>query len=242
MGKDRHSNDLTIEVVGDTNTVTVDENLAVVGDAVVSGNATVSGTLGVTGTLTGAAISATSLSSSGTLSVTGASSLHGTTVTGTLARNTASTIHASFPAGAFNFIGDWSSYATLFTWSVSSGGVVILPGGGTQRSFQHSVHDIPDGATITSIQLYFKPVDASGFDATLLLARMNLLSGVITTIATANTTSGSAGAFQLVQDTGLTEVVDLSAYAYSLIMKGTPGAGDLSLYAARITGTVLNYS
>lgn len=242
MGKDRYSDDHTIEVVGDSQTLTVDENLSVVGDAAVGGNASVTGTLGVTGATTVASLSATSLTSSNGLTVSGPTTLHNTTINGTLQRSGTDTVYASYVVGSFSFAGVWSDYAAQFVWTVSTGGVLTVPGGSSAKFFQHCMTDLPNGATITALHVFFEPVtDTSGFEVTASIAKMNLLSGAVTTVATATATTGTAGVFQIASTTGLSEEVDYNLFAYIVSLKLDPAVDDLKAYVVKVVGTVSDY-
>jgi hypothetical protein len=52
MSKDKYSNDHTIKVVGDTQTLTVEDNLSVLSDVSVGGNATIGGDIAIGGDVT----------------------------------------------------------------------------------------------------------------------------------------------------------------------------------------------
>lgn len=245
MSKERYSDDHTIEVIGDTQTITLTDNASVTNDFSVGGDTTLSGGLSVVGATTGAAITGTSLVSSGTLSVASTSSLHTTTVTGdltvsgTLARSVVDIIYTSISGSIFTYEGDWTS---SFTWGISSAGSTQMPGGSASKSFRCALQGIPDGATIKTLYAYFTPDDASGFSITVTLNKRNLVSGTDSVVATASATSGTAGAFQSCFVSSINETIDYSLYIYTLRATLDDGVGTLSFAGVRLSAEVTNYS
>lgn len=226
MSKDRYSNDHTIEVVGDTKTLTINRNVSIVNDLEVGADLT-------TDTLTTDELSAT------TVDVSGVSTLQTLIVNGTAKRDAVESFHYGYSAGTFTFLGN---YDAALSWGTATAGNLVIDGGSSEQFFQHSVTSFPDGATITSINVYYKSPDASGYEVSMDFVRFSFFSGISTVLATVTATSGTANIFHAATTSGLSEVLDYNQFLYSLIIRATPAAGDLLVYAARISADVLDYS
>jgi hypothetical protein len=142
MAKDRYSDDHTIEIVGDTNTLTINDNL------------------NVSGTLSGN-IDTDSITSSGdlTISAAGSITLDSDSILFTSVPELASveTRYKSYPAAAFTAQPDSTSPSVSdFYYAITDGWVWNVSGSNRTLILTVPILDLPQGSVIKSITLAYE--------------------------------------------------------------------------------------
>ena len=237
MANSKYSNDYTIEVTGDTKTVTVKDNLVVV-ETITASNLTITESV-VIPNLEGSLNIEGSLTVEGNLTVTDIAA--DDIVVDTASRNSPEEKYINMPASAFNFLGDWSAYASLFVFSIDSAGDGVTVSGSDSWNGAHSLHDLPNNSTIESLYVYFTPANASGFSVQAQIWKRNLVTGIASVVATASTTTGSAAIFNVEAENNIEVDVNNELNAYWVVLSATAGAGTLEVHNVRIYISVTDY-
>lgn len=244
MSKDRYASDHTIEVVGDTQTLTVDGDLDVTGALAVTGNETVGGTLTVTGATTVGTLTITGgdLSLADDLTVTGLSTLGDVTASGTVQRSAAASLNFNLAASAFVPVGNWGAG---FTHTVDNDGDgVIVPAGVTLRA-SHSLAMIPDNCVLDDLVIKFTPGAVSGFTMTVQVFRRSKISGATAQVTNAivTATSGTSGVFNTDSTVNIAHTIDNDLFTYWCVFTATaPGAATLEFHEVEIDCDVTEYT
>lgn len=225
MAKDRYSDDHTIEIVGDTNTLNINDNL------------NVSGNLDIGGMVTGS-ISTDSITSSGDLVITADSiTLDSDTIvfTSTPERNVTEARYMSYHASAFTWAypdvfvgtGPTLNIADAMSWSINEHNNYSV--------FACPINNIPNGSIITELKIYYTPGHVDD-DIGVSLWSVNLTDGSDTQLGDENLTispnvytaeSVALSSIPQVEYQNNTYFIKFSA------KKGSAGT-DLAFYGARI--------
>lgn len=236
MAKDRYSNDHTIQIVGDTQTLNIGRNLNVLDDV------TVGGDVAVTGTITTPTINITGgdLTLTGDLTVEESIIAENVEIGDTLRREFAETICFNLPASAFVPMGNWASG---FTHQVDSAGDGVLVSAGNSLQGSHNLAMLPNGCTIQALRIRYQPEAASGYSVTATLISRGKFLGNVSTVATVTETSGTDGFWNIASTTSIDETIDTTNFTYWVVFDvDAPPGDDIELKEINVDCDVTDYS
>lgn len=236
MSKDRYGQDHTIQVVGGTQTLNVEDHLSVSDDLEIGGDITVVGTIN-TPTIN---ISGGDLTLTGDLVVEESITVNNVEVIDTLRRDVAESVSFNFAASSFVPTGDWGAG---FTHLVNSDGSTITVAAGEDLTAAHSLESLPNGCVIDNLHLRYTPNAGSGYTITARIHSRGKTLGNVATIATVSETSGNDGVFNVVSTLGIDETINTTLFSYWLIFTvSAPGGDSLQIHEVDVDCDIIDFS
>lgn len=215
MGKDRYSSDHTIEVVGDTNTLTVDGNLS------------------LTGSLNLEELNSTDLVvNAGSIEINSPD----VTFSSTPLLQSEQDRYMSYPASAFAFT-DTDNVPGQAPYLEDSRRWWIIQDNNVYR-FVCPVNNLPSGAKISELRIYYASGDAAD-DINAGLYGMDLQTRAVTTyFAQSVPTAGTGWTYDDITPSGTEGILDYETKSYYILFSGNCGASnEIWLSGARIKYT-----
>lgn len=236
MSKDRYSNDHTIQIVGDTQTLNIGRNINVLEDVTVGGDVNVTGTV-VTPTID---ITGGDLTLTGDLTVEQSITVENVEIGDTLRREDAETVCFNLPASAFVPMGNW---AGGFTHQVDSAGDGVLISAGDSLQGSHNLAMLPNGCVIQALRVRYQPEAASGYSVTATLISRGKFLGNVSTVATVTETSGNDAFWNIASTTGINETIDTTNFTYWVVFDvDAPPGDDIELKEVNVDCDIINFS